>query len=84
LPSTPIRQYKTSQPLSVIQGAAAPEWTNNAGARTSFIPLLTLGIPSNPVMALMIGAMMIRGIAPGPQVMTERPQLFWGMIASKP
>ncbi len=65
-----------------IQGVAAPEAANNAGAQTSFIPLLTLGIPSNPVMALMIGAMMIQGIAPGPQVMTERPQLFWGMIAS--
>ncbi len=65
-----------------IKGVAAPEAANNAGAQTSFIPLLTLGIPSNPVMALMIGAMMIQGIAPGPQVMTERPQLFWGMIAS--
>jgi len=65
-----------------IQGVAAPEAANNAGAQTSFIPLLTLGIPSNPVMALMIGAMMIQGIAPGPQVMTERPELFWGMIAS--
>src|SRR6188768_2449336 len=65
-----------------VEGVAAPEAANNAGAQTSFIPLLTLGIPSNPVMALMIGAMMIQGIAPGPQVMTERPQLFWGMIAS--
>ena len=65
-----------------IRGVAGPEAANNAGAQTSFIPLLTLGIPSNPVMALMIGAMMIQGIAPGPQVMTERPQLFWGMIAS--
>ncbi len=65
-----------------IEGVAAPEAANNAGAQTSFIPLLTLGIPSNAVMALMIGAMMIQGIAPGPQVMTERPQLFWGMIAS--
>lgn len=65
-----------------IQGVAAPESANNAGAQTSFIPLLTLGIPSNPVMALMIGAMMIQGISPGPQVMTDRPQLFWGMIAS--
>jgi TctA family transporter len=65
-----------------IRGVAAPESANNAGAQTSFIPLLTLGIPSNPVMALMIGAMMIQGIAPGPQVMSERPQLFWGMIAS--
>jgi len=65
-----------------IRGVAAPESANNAGAQTSFIPLLTLGIPSNPVMALMIGAMMIQGIAPGPQVMTERPEMFWGMIAS--
>jgi len=54
-----------------IRGVAAPESANNAGAQTSFIPLLTLGIPSNPVMALMIGAMMIQGIAPGPQVMTS-------------
>ena len=61
---------------------AAPESANNAGAQTSFIPMLTLGIPSNAVMALMIGAMMIQGITPGPQVMTARPQLFWGIIAS--
>src|SRR5438876_2597551 len=65
-----------------IEGVAAPESANNAGAQTSFIPLLTLGIPSNPVMALMIGAMMIQGIAPGPQVMTHQPDLFWGVIAS--
>jgi len=65
-----------------IRGVAAPESANNAGAQTSFIPMLTLGIPSNPTMALMIGAMMIQGIAPGPQVMTERPQLFWGLVAS--
>ena len=65
-----------------IKGVAAPESANNAGAQTSFIPLLTLGIPSNAIMAMMIGAMMIQGIAPGPQIMTERPQLFWGMIAS--
>ncbi|MCZ7563423.1 MAG: tripartite tricarboxylate transporter permease [Burkholderiales bacterium] len=65
-----------------IRGVAGPESANNAGSQTSFIPMLTLGIPGNPVMALMIGAMMIQGIAPGPQVMTERPDLFWGMIAS--
>jgi putative tricarboxylic transport membrane protein len=65
-----------------IRGVAAPESANNAGAQTSFIPMLTLGIPSNAVMALMIGAMMIQGIAVGPQVMTEQPELFWGMIAS--
>src|SRR5262245_10433798 len=65
-----------------IEGVAAPESANNAGAQTSFIPLLTLGIPSNAVMALMVGAMIIHGIQPGPQVMSERPELFWGMIAS--
>jgi putative tricarboxylic transport membrane protein len=65
-----------------VEGVAAPESANNAGAQTSFIPLLTLGIPSNPVMAIMVGAMMIHGIQPGPQVMTEQPKLFWGIIAS--
>ncbi len=65
-----------------IRGVAAPEAANNAGAQTSFIPLLTLGIPPNPVMALMVGAMTIHNIQPGPQVMTSNPQLFWGLIAS--
>jgi putative tricarboxylic transport membrane protein len=65
-----------------IEGVAGPESANNAGAQTSFIPLLTLGIPPNAVMALMVGAMTIHGIVPGPQVMTKNPQLFWGMIAS--
>jgi len=65
-----------------IEGVAGPESANNAGAQTSFIPLLTLGIPSNPVMALMIGAMIIQGITPGPAVMTEQPGLFWGIIVS--
>src|SRR3989441_7514007 len=65
-----------------IEGVAGPESANNAGAQTSFIPMLTLGIPTNAVMALMIGAMTIHGITPGPQVMTERPELFWGMVAS--
>ena len=65
-----------------IEGVAAPEAANNAGAQTSFIPMLTLGIPSNSVMALMIGAMIIQGIQPGPAVMTEQPALFWGIIAS--
>src|SRR5216684_9169721 len=65
-----------------IEGVAAPESANNAAAQTSFIPLLTLGIPPNPVMALMVGAMTIHGIVPGPQVMTKQPELFWGMIAS--
>jgi putative tricarboxylic transport membrane protein len=65
-----------------IEGVAAPESANNAAAQTSFIPLLTLGIPPNAVMALMVGAMTIKGIQPGPQVMTSNPQLFWGLIAS--
>ena len=65
-----------------IEGVAGPESANNAGAQTSFIPLLTLGIPPNAVMALMVGAMTIHNIQPGPQVMTSNPQLFWGLIAS--
>jgi putative tricarboxylic transport membrane protein len=65
-----------------IEGVAGPESANNAAAQTSFIPLLTLGIPPNAVMALMVGAMTIHGIVPGPQVMTQQPQLFWGMIVS--
>lgn len=65
-----------------IEAVAGPESANNAGAQTSFIPLLTLGIPANAVMALMVGAMTIQGIIPGPQVMTGNPSLFWGMIAS--
>jgi putative tricarboxylic transport membrane protein len=65
-----------------IEGVAAPESANNAAAQTSFIPMLTLGIPSNPVMALMVGALLINGIVPGPNLMTQRPELFWGVIAS--
>ncbi len=65
-----------------IRGVAGPESANNAGAQTSFIPLLTLGIPPNAVMALMVGAMTIHNIQPGPQVMTSNPELFWGLIAS--
>jgi putative tricarboxylic transport membrane protein len=65
-----------------VEGVAGPESANNAGAQTSFIPMLTLGIPGNAVMALMMGALTIHGIQPGPQIMTERPQMFWGMIAS--
>ena len=66
----------------MIEGVAAPEAANNAGAQTSFIPMLTLGIPSNPVMALMAGAMILHGIQPGPGVIREQPALFWGIIAS--
>ncbi|MEI7613216.1 MAG: tripartite tricarboxylate transporter permease, partial [Betaproteobacteria bacterium] len=65
-----------------IEGVASPEAANNAGAQTSFIPLLTLGIPSNALMALMIGALMIQGIQPGPQIMTEQRELVWGVVAS--
>jgi TctA family transporter len=74
----PPRQFGNGD----IRGVAAPESANNAGAQTSFIPMLTLGIPGNPTMAMMIGALMIHGIAPGPRVMTDRPGLFWGLIAS--
>jgi putative tricarboxylic transport membrane protein len=65
-----------------IEGVAGPESANNAGAQTAFIPLLTLGIPPNAVMALMVGAMTIHGIIPGPQIMSKQPDLFWGMVAS--
>jgi putative tricarboxylic transport membrane protein len=65
-----------------IEGVAGPESANNAGAQTSFIPLLTLGLPSNAIMALMMGAMIIQGIQPGAAVMTKHPELFWGMVAS--
>ena len=66
----------------MIEGVAGPESANNAAAQTSFIPMLTLGIPANAVMAMMIGGMMIHGIVPGPQVMEQKPGLFWGMIVS--
>ena len=65
-----------------IEGVAGPESANNAGAQTSFIPLLTLGIPPNAVMAIMVGAMTIHGIIPGPQVINSNPDLFWGLITS--
>lgn len=66
----------------MVEGVAGPETANNAAAQTSFIPMLTLGIPSNVVMAMMIGAMMIQGINPGPQVMALNPAIFWGLIVS--
>jgi TctA family transporter len=65
-----------------IEGVAAPESANNAAAQTSFIPLLTLGLPAHPVMALMVGAFIIQGITPGPNVIAEEPALFWGLIVS--
>jgi TctA family transporter len=65
-----------------IEGVAGPESANNAGAQTSFIPMLTLGIPSNALMALLVGAMSIFGVVPGPRIVIEQPQLFWGLVAS--
>jgi putative tricarboxylic transport membrane protein len=87
----PFASYTVEKKLSktperfgrgAIEGVAGPEAANNAGAQTAFIPLLTLGVPPNAVMALMVGAMTIHGIIPGPQVMTKSPDLFWGMVAS--
>ncbi|MBB3643221.1 MULTISPECIES: tripartite tricarboxylate transporter permease [Variovorax] len=77
-----LKQGETDFGKGNIRGVAGPESANNAGAQTSFIPLLTLGIPPNAVMALMVGAMTIHNIQPGPQVMTSNPELFWGLIAS--
>jgi TctA family transporter len=65
-----------------IEGVAGPETANNACAQTTFVPMLTLGVPGSASMALMLGAMIMQGITPGPQVMTSRPDLFWGLIAS--
>jgi TctA family transporter len=75
-------KYSSEFGKGAIEGVAGPESANNAAAQTSFIPLLTLGIPPNAVMALMVGAMTIHNIQPGPQVMTSNPALFWGLIAS--
>ena len=77
-----VSKHRAEFGKGAIEGVAAPESANNAGAQTSFIPMLTLGIPSNPVMALMIGAMIIHGIQPGPQVVTSQPALFWGVVVS--
>jgi len=77
-----ISKHRDEFGKGAIEGVAAPEAANNAGAQTSFIPLLTLGIPSNPVSALMVGAMIVHGIQPGPSVINEQPALFWGMIVS--
>jgi TctA family transporter len=77
-----VSKHRAEFGKGAIEGVAAPEAANNAGAQTSFIPMLTLGIPSNPVSALMIGAMIIQGIQPGPSVIKEQPALFWGIIAS--
>src|SRR5690606_20181324 len=65
-----------------IEGVAGPETANNAAAQTSFIPTLTLGIPGSATMALIIGALMLHGITPGPRLMADHPELFWSLIAS--
>ncbi len=77
-----VSRFRHQFGTGAIEGVAGPESANNAGAQTSFIPLLTLGIPSTPVMALMMGAMTIQGIAPGTAIISDRPELFWGMITS--
>ena len=78
----PLKPHEEAFGKGNIRGVAGPESANNAGAQTSFIPMLTLGIPPNAVMALMVGAMTIHNIQPGPQVITGNPELFWGLIAS--
>ncbi|HEX2336735.1 MAG TPA: tripartite tricarboxylate transporter permease [Hyphomicrobiaceae bacterium] len=81
-----LEKKVSSQPerfgKGALEGVAGPEAANNAAAQTSFIPLLTLGVPANAVMALMIGALMMHGLHPGPQLMANKPELFWGLIAS--
>jgi TctA family transporter len=77
-----VSKYSAQFGKGAIEGVAGPEAANNAGSQTAFIPMLTLGIPATPTMALMIGAMIIQGIQPGPSVMTKQPDLFWGVIAS--
>jgi len=77
-----VSKYGHEFGKGAIEGVAGPESANNAAAQTSFIPMLTLGIPTTAVMSLMIGAMVMQGITPGPLVMKERPDLFWGLIAS--
>jgi putative tricarboxylic transport membrane protein len=77
-----VSKYSAEFGKGAVEGVAAPESANNAASQTSFIPLLTLGIPPNAVMAMMVGAMTIHNIQPGPQVMTSNPALFWGLIAS--
>jgi TctA family transporter len=79
------KQMSKNEPrvgFGAIEGVAGPEAANNAAAQTSFIPMLTLGLPGNPVMALMIGALVIQGIRPGPNVIEANPELFWGLVAS--
>ncbi|PZQ45881.1 MAG: hypothetical protein DI556_21810 [Rhodovulum sulfidophilum] len=77
-----VSRYRSEFGEGAVEGVAAPEAANNAGAQMSFLPMLTLGIPSNPMMALFIAALILQGIVPGPRVMESQPQLFWGLVAS--
>jgi TctA family transporter len=77
-----VSRFRHMMGKGAIEGVAGPEAANNAAAQTAFIPTLTLGIPGSATMALMLGAMTMHNIQPGPQVMTSNPQLFWGLIAS--
>ncbi|WP_029048673.1 tripartite tricarboxylate transporter permease [Cupriavidus sp. amp6] len=77
-----VSKHKAELGEGAVEGVAGPEAANNAAAQTSFIPLLTLGVPGNPVIALILGAMIMQGIQPGPQVLTKQPELVWGLIAS--
>src|SRR5690606_362824 len=77
-----VSRYGSEMGHGAIEGVVAPESANNAGAQTSFIPMLALGIPSNVVMALMIGALIIQGVIPGPGVINANPTLFWGLVVS--
>ena len=77
-----LSKYPERFGTGAVEGVASPEAANNAAAQTSFIPMLTLGVPSNAVMALMIAAMMLQGLTPGPQILVKQPELFWGLIAS--
>jgi len=77
-----VSRHRDEMGQGAIEGVAGPEAANNAAAQTAFIPTLTLGIPGTPTMALMLGAMIMHNIQPGPQVMTRNPDLFWGLIAS--
>ncbi|HTN63245.1 MAG TPA: tripartite tricarboxylate transporter permease, partial [Devosia sp.] len=77
-----VSRYRSELGHGAIEGVAGPEAANNAAAQTSFIPMLTLGLPATATMALMIGALMIQGVQPGPEMLTQQPQLFWGLVVS--
>jgi len=77
-----VSRYPEKFGTGVIEGVAAPESANNSAAQSAFIPLLTLGIPSNSVMAMLLGALIIHNVTPGPLLLTQHPQVFWGVIAS--